>query len=219
MTYDDKVAPEEDAVLARLAAGELTVDEAEALLDGDSGPGRQQPPPRAGGRARAVPVDLVVTLVANGASPDYAEQLAAAGLVDVYTQHEIIALGANKVPVPLLVALRDAGLPALPVHEILALALNGADAEFVRQLDVVSGLTVTTADLLSMLASGVSPASVSSLYEATGRRFTVAELVGLAVNGARADALPADPDPRTAPAAVLIAAAAARLGASPEGRS
>lgn len=208
----DDTSGTEDEVLARLAAGELTVDEAEALLGAETTAGAAPAPaPRGGSRARAVPVDLVVTLVANGASPDYAQQLVDAGLGDAFTHHEVVALGANKVPVPLLAALRDAGLATVPVHEVVALALNGADAEFVREVDAGTGPPVAVADMLAMLASGVRPSQMSGLYDATGRRFGVAELIGLAVNGVGADNLPADPDPLTAPSAALIAAAAARL--------
>lgn len=133
---------ERQEVLRQLAAGDLTVDEADDLLDDDPAPFAPRAPkapkapkapraPRPPGRSR---VDEVIALAAHGVTADDVRAFKEAGLSDL-THEEVIAFATHGVDADFICRLRDAGLgQAFTPAEIVAMAVHGVEPEDAREL-------------------------------------------------------------------------------------
>ena len=164
------------AVFQRVAAGELSVEEAEAML-AEEFPAEAEAP----GRRRAPSVDTLVGLAAHGVSADYARELYAAGITELSVL-EMVGYAKAGVDAALLAELRERG-PAATAAEIVGMGMNGVDADMVRELHEAGLGGVTAGELITLGARGVRPRQLAELRAAGFDRFSVDELIGMVLNG------------------------------------
>lgn len=175
---------ERTAVLRALAAGDLTVDEADARLAALDAP----PPsadPRAGrsdGRRPGRPsVDEVIALAAHGVDAEFVRGLRQAGY-DHLTTDEVIALADHGVDLDTLVAFRRAGLEALTTGEMIALVDHGVDPDGIVDFHR-AGLRPSVDELIALADHGVDAEWLVDLPEELVEDLEVAELIALADHG------------------------------------
>lgn len=167
-------------VFQRVAAGELSVEEAEAILADEFPP--EAEPAR---RAKAPSVETLVTLAAHGVAADYARELFGAGITDLSVL-DMVGYAKAGVTAALLAALRQSGPAATPA-EVIGMGMNGVDADMVRELHEVGLGFVSAGELITLGARGVRPRQLAELRAAGFDRFSVDELIGMVLNGMDGD--------------------------------
>ena len=158
-------------VLEMLAAGQVTPDQADQLLEamGDtSAPagwqGQRPPSPVSNGDdvapSRPAPQRLtmqdLIRLHDHGVDADYIRELRQLGLTDL-SINQIIELSNHGVDPDFIMAMRRLGFSNLPLDQLINLANHGVDPDYIQEMRAL-GLTDLSADqLIELQNHGVDP--------------------------------------------------------------
>jgi hypothetical protein len=199
---------EREQILQMVAAGRLSVEQADQLLEvlgepattaqaeggerseiGRQPRGRPRVALRAG-RGHARHNALVGELVALGASVAYMKELNDAGLMDDLPAELLVSLTAVKADAGYIRALRDAGVTdALPADLLTSLTALRGDVTILREVHELGLADLPEGLLTSLIAVGTSPADIREMRDMGLTNLPEDLLTSLVVGGARGAAI------------------------------
>ena len=138
---------ERQQIMEMLAAGTITADEADQLLEAitaerpaSTGPTQridsQQPDTPAGTATNVfanLSLDQIIQLRTYGVTPDYIRQFSEAGLTDL-SFDQLLQLGIHNVDPDFVREMRAAGFDDLSVDKLVELSIHNVDPDFIRQI-------------------------------------------------------------------------------------
>jgi beta-lactamase regulating signal transducer with metallopeptidase domain len=127
-------------------------------------------------------VDDLITLKANGVTPDYISRMRATGIGDL-TLNDIVAMRAQGVTPEYISELRSSGIPFKDVRDIVSLRAMGVTTAYVRDMANAGYKNLTAQQLIELRAMGVTPDYVKSMSGAGYSNLTAHELVELRAQG------------------------------------
>jgi beta-lactamase regulating signal transducer with metallopeptidase domain len=127
-------------------------------------------------------VDDLITLKANGVTPDYISRMRATGIGDL-TLNDIVSLRAQGVTPEYIADLRASGIPFKDVKDIISLRAMGVTTAYVRDMANAGYRNLTAQQLIELRAMGVTPEYVKAMSGAGYPNLTSHELVELRAQG------------------------------------
>jgi beta-lactamase regulating signal transducer with metallopeptidase domain len=160
-------------------------------------------------------VDDLISLKANGVTPEYITRIRAAGIGDL-TLNDIVSLRAIGVTPEYVAELRSSGIPFngareltelramnvmpayvrdmanagyknLTARQLVELKAMNVTPDYVRAMAAAGYPSLTAHDLIELRAQNVSPSLIKSLSDAGYTNLSVRDLVRLAASGVNAD--------------------------------
>src|SRR5262245_2104746 len=178
---------ERSKVLEMVAAGTITVEQAQQLLDaigwGAPVPEAEEPGgapwprrearerSRSAGRSGVVPgftTEELIELADHGVGADYIRDLWAAGVRDL-SANDLTELFNHGVGAATLRSLRDAGLTDLTIDEVIELTNHGVTADYIVQMRAAGYAHVGVDELVELYSHGVTPAYLREMEGARDR--------------------------------------------------
>jgi beta-lactamase regulating signal transducer with metallopeptidase domain len=127
-------------------------------------------------------VDELIAMRANGVTPEYIQQMRAAGLGEL-TYGDVISMRANGVTPEYLAEMRKAGFEIKNARMLIGMHANGVTPEYVRSMHE-SGVDVKDAKgIISLRANGVTPEWIASMKNAGLTGMSARDLISLRANG------------------------------------
>ena len=158
------VSEERVQILEMLAAGRVTVEQAEQLLDAVSSPPSTSCAPGPAGDMFVInrpTVEELDALDEHGVSDTYIEQMRAAGLELNFL--DLVRLHDHGVEPAFVGGMRDAGFTALTRDDLLLMVDHGIDLGFVRAMHEVGLIDPTPRQLVELFDHGVDAAFVKEM--------------------------------------------------------
>lgn len=128
----------------------------------------------------------ILAMRVQGVSPEYIRDLRAAG-IDVRNAREVVALRVQGVSADYVQKMKAAGYKDLAVKELIAMAVQGVTPEYVQQMASAGYRSLTPRELVSLRVQGVTPAFIKALADAGYTNLSVKDIVRLAASGVNAD--------------------------------
>lgn len=127
-------------------------------------------------------VDELIALRATGVTPQYIEQMRAAGLGEL-TYADVIAMSSNGITIDYLAEMRKAGFEIKNARMLIGMRANGVDPAYVRAMHA-AGLDVKdTKMIIALRANGVSPEWIASMKAAGVSMTSATDMIALRANG------------------------------------
>lgn len=131
-------------------------------------------------------VDDLITLRNAGVTPQYIDEMRAAGLGNL-TLDDIAALGLHGVSPAYLRSLRDAGINVSSADAAVSLRAQGVTGDYVKAMRDAGFAKATTEELIEMRVMGVSPKYMQEMANAGYKNLSARELVELRAQNVSAD--------------------------------
>lgn len=124
----------------------------------------------------------VIAMSSNGVTVDYLKEMRNAGF-DIKSARMLIGMRANGVSPAYVKAMHDAGLDVKDTKMIIALRANGVSPEWIASMKA-AGVSMTSAtDMIALRANGVDPKYIAAMNDAGYRNLTRNDLIALRANG------------------------------------
>jgi beta-lactamase regulating signal transducer with metallopeptidase domain len=144
-------------------------------------PPKPSGPQKATAQKRAFPLEKILELTRAGVTPEWLDEMAAAGYPSLSIE-QVVELRQQGVSPEYVKAMRDAGYPKLTPSELLALRGQGVGPEYVAGMAALGLGTLTVSDLIELREQGVSPEFVKQMKDG-GYGSSVPQLIELRSQG------------------------------------
>jgi beta-lactamase regulating signal transducer with metallopeptidase domain len=131
---------------------------------------------------RAFPLPRVIEMARAGVTPEFVDEMAAAGYASL-SADELIALRQQGVGPDYVRELAASGSRGLPVEELMSLRAQGVSARYARALAEQGLEHLSVSDLLALRGQGVGPDLVAELKNAGDADLSVTSLIALRSQG------------------------------------
>ena len=134
------------------------------------------------GASGKLTVDELISLRANGVTPEYIDQMRNASLGEL-TLGQILAMRVQGVTPEYVRDLRNAGIDVRDAKEVIAMRVQGVSADYVQKMRAAGYQNVSVKELVGMRVQGVTPDFVQQMASSGYRNLTPRELIQLRVMG------------------------------------